>query len=200
MIGPCHCLPDPQFPVSLFTHCIQVLHFLSQACSFVLFAALTPSSLRLSMWWRCLPRPSHSVSAYKMPKYVRRQPLIERIKAYLNPYDFLLWLSEEIEANGWDQLEKEWATPIGIALNFIFLIARANSKASTKGYDDVFGEVPRIAWTAWLVRLCLDCRSSRPLTRTGYLHCSLLDPGLHCQCSLHLLAEEALPAIREFRG
>ncbi|EXJ90285.1 hypothetical protein A1O1_03384 [Capronia coronata CBS 617.96] len=85
-----------------------------------------------------------------MPKFVRRQPLAERIKAYLNPYDFLLWLSEEIESNGWDQLEKEWATPIGIALNFMFLIARANSKASTKGYDDVFGDVPRIAWTAWL--------------------------------------------------
>ncbi|KAL2443590.1 hypothetical protein ABEF95_007390 [Exophiala dermatitidis] len=85
-----------------------------------------------------------------MPKYVRRQPLSERIKAYLNPYDFLLWLSEEIESNGWDQLEKEWATPIGIALNLVFLVARANSKASTKGYDDVFGDVPKIAWTAWL--------------------------------------------------
>lgn len=86
-----------------------------------------------------------------MPKYVRRQPLLERAKAYLNPYDFLLWLSEEIESNGWDQLEKEWATPIGIALNLIFLIARANSKSTSRSYDDVFGDVPQIAWTAWLV-------------------------------------------------
>ncbi|KAJ9499700.1 hypothetical protein LTR99_000329 [Exophiala xenobiotica] len=85
-----------------------------------------------------------------MPKYVRRQPLIERVRAYLNPYDFLLWISEEIESNGWDQLEKEWATPIGLVLNLVFIIARANSKGTSRGYDDVFGDVPRIAWTAWL--------------------------------------------------
>ncbi|OAP60410.1 hypothetical protein AYL99_05412 [Fonsecaea erecta] len=85
-----------------------------------------------------------------MPKFVRRQPLAERIKGYLNPYDFLLWLSEELESNGWDQLEKEWAAPIGIALNIIFVIARANSKPKTTSYDDVFGEIPGVAWTTWL--------------------------------------------------
>lgn len=134
-----------------------------------------------------------------MPKYVRRQPLSERIKAYLNPYDFLLWLSEEIESNGWDQLEKEWATPIGIALNLVFLVARANSKASTKGYDDVFGDVPKIAWTAWLVR-SNDSRSRRILTTTGYLCGPPFDPVMHVECSLHLLAQEALPFVRELRG
>jgi hypothetical protein len=92
-----------------------------------------------------------------MPKYVRRQPLVERIKAYLNPYDFLLWLSEEIESNGWDQLEKEWAIPIGIGLNLIFLIARANAEP-TQVYDDVFGDVPGAAWTSWLV--------NQPINRT----------------------------------
>ena len=88
----------------------------------------------------------------KMPKFVRRQPIAERLKSYLDPYDFLLWLSEELEANGWDQLEKEWATPIGIALNLSFIIARANSKIKTTYYDDVFGDIPGVAWTAWLVR------------------------------------------------
>ncbi|KIW20276.1 hypothetical protein PV08_00851 [Exophiala spinifera] len=88
-----------------------------------------------------------------MPKFVRRQPLIDRVKAALNPYDFLLWLSEEIESNGWDQLEKEWATPIGILLNVFFIIARANSRATSRSYDDVFGDVPQVAWTAWLSRL-----------------------------------------------
>lgn len=88
-----------------------------------------------------------------MPKYIRRQPLAERLKAYLNPYDFLLWLSEEIDSHGWDQLEKEWAIPIGLGLNLIFLIARANSKNTTRDYDDVFGEVRRAGWTAWVVRI-----------------------------------------------
>lgn len=86
-----------------------------------------------------------------MPKYVRREPLADRLKAYLNPYDFLLWLSEEIEANGWDQLEKGWATPIGLTLNLVFIIARANTKQKSAGYDDVFGDIPGVAWTTWLV-------------------------------------------------
>jgi hypothetical protein len=86
-----------------------------------------------------------------MPKFVRRQPLSERLKSYLNPYDFLLWLSEELEANGWDQLEKEWATPIGLTLNLVFIISRANTAKRSTSYDDVFGDIPGVAWTTWLV-------------------------------------------------
>ncbi|EXJ80722.1 hypothetical protein A1O3_07006 [Capronia epimyces CBS 606.96] len=103
-----------------------------------------------------------------MPKFVRRQPVSERIKAYLNPYDFLLWLSEEIESNGWDQLEKEWATPIGLALNLVFLLARANSKALSKGYDDVFGDVSRIAWTAWLATFIVHFLSLLCIVNAAY--------------------------------
>lgn len=94
-----------------------------------------------------------------MPKFVRRQPLIERVKAYLNPYDFLLWLSEEIESNGWDQLEKEWAIPIAFVLNLVFLIARANVTTTSRGYDDVFAEVKGPGWIAWLVSRLSSVRS-----------------------------------------
>lgn len=87
-----------------------------------------------------------------MPKYVRKQPLLERIQAYLNPYDFLLWLSEELEANGWDHLEKQWAIPIAVVLNLVFLIARANTKRVSRGYDDVFGNTSGPGVIAWLVR------------------------------------------------
>jgi hypothetical protein len=87
-----------------------------------------------------------------MPRLVRRTPLAERIKGYLNPADFLLWLSEELESHGWDQLEKEWAIPIGFGLNLIFLIARANSRGGSGSYDDVFGDVKSEAgWFNWLV-------------------------------------------------
>ncbi|KIW47983.1 uncharacterized protein PV06_00628 [Exophiala oligosperma] len=103
-----------------------------------------------------------------MPKYVRRQPLIDRVKASLNPYDFLLWLSEEIESNGWDQLEKEWATPIGVFLNVFFIVARANSKSTSRSYDDVFGDVPRVAWTAWLSRLIVLFLTSLCLLNAAY--------------------------------
>ncbi|PLB34195.1 Nur1/Mug154 family protein [Aspergillus candidus] len=86
-----------------------------------------------------------------MPRLVRRRPLGERIKSYLNPLDFLLWLSEEIDANDWDQFEKDWALPLGISLNIIFIIARANSRTnSSKAVDDVFGDEGSAPWSSWL--------------------------------------------------
>ncbi|KAL4871787.1 hypothetical protein BDV12DRAFT_11931 [Aspergillus spectabilis] len=86
-----------------------------------------------------------------MPRLVRRQPLAERIKSYLNPLDFLLWVSEEIDTNDWDQFEKNWATTLGVALNFMFMIARANGPQSgSQAVDDVFGETERDSWLSWL--------------------------------------------------
>lgn len=91
-----------------------------------------------------------------MPRLVRRQPLAERIKAYLNPLDFLLWLSEEIDTNDWDQLEKNWALPLGVILNIVFMIARANSRQSgSEAVDDVFGEGDGVSLLSWLVSDCL---------------------------------------------
>ncbi len=89
------------------------------------------------------------------PRLIRRRPLSDRIKAYLNPLDFLLWLSEELDSNDWDQWNKEWANPIGLGLNVVFLIARANSAHSTsKGPDDVFGDdIAYTSWMTWFVSL-----------------------------------------------
>ena len=89
------------------------------------------------------------------PRLIRRRPLVERIKAYLNPLDFLLWLSEEIDSNDWEQWNKEWANPIGIILNIVFLIARANTAYSTSGgRDDVFGnDTTYTPWMTWFVSL-----------------------------------------------
>lgn len=92
------------------------------------------------------------------PRLIRRRPLVERIKAYLNPFDFLLWLSEELDSNDWEQWEKELANPIGLLLNVVFLIARANSAYSTgNGGDDVFGDdMVYTPWLAWFVGLPLS--------------------------------------------
>ncbi|KAI9855155.1 MAG: hypothetical protein M1830_006482 [Pleopsidium flavum] len=87
-----------------------------------------------------------------MPRLVRRQPLAHRIKAYLNPLDFLLWLSEELDSSDWDQWQKDWAIPIGIGLNVVFLIARANSGGSggRRRGDDVFGDDGgESGWLSW---------------------------------------------------
>jgi hypothetical protein len=78
--------------------------------------------------------------------------LAERIQSYLNPLDFLLWLSEEIDANDWDQFEKDWALPLGVVLNVVFLIARANSRSNGSiAIDDVFGDDGGVPWLSWLV-------------------------------------------------
>jgi len=91
-----------------------------------------------------------------MPRLVRRKPLVDRIKDYLNPGDFLLWLSEEFETRDWDS--KQFATPLALGLHFVLLIARANSGSSgrSKG-DDVFGDdYSGTGWLSYIVRALLQ--------------------------------------------
>ncbi len=83
-----------------------------------------------------------------MPRLVRRTPLSERIWSAVNPLDFLLWLSEEIETRDLDS--KAVGTQLGLACNFLFLVARANS-GSPQHVDDVFGEGPQRGWLSFLV-------------------------------------------------
>lgn len=87
------------------------------------------------------------------PRLIRRRPLVERIKAYLDPVDFLLWLSEQVDADDWDRWQKDCATSFGLGLNVILLLARANSGISLRRRgDDVFGDdVIYTSWTAWFV-------------------------------------------------
>jgi hypothetical protein len=87
-----------------------------------------------------------------MPRLVRRKPLLDRIKDYLNPGDFLLWLSEEFETREWDT--KQFGAPIALGLHVIFLIARANSGISgEKVRDDVFGDANSgTGWLTYVVR------------------------------------------------
>ena len=89
------------------------------------------------------------------PRLIRRRPLVERIKAYLNPLDFLLWLSEEMDSNDWDQWNKDWANPIGIILNIVFLVSRANmAYRISRRRDDVFGDdTAYTPWMTWFVSL-----------------------------------------------
>ena len=86
-------------------------------------------------------------------RLVRRRPLSVRIKAYLDPRDILLWLSEEIDSSEWDQWSETWGNSIGIGLNLLLLLARANTAGTAgKMVDDVFGDdVQRIGWAGWMV-------------------------------------------------
>lgn len=83
-----------------------------------------------------------------MPRIVRRRPLAERIAAAISPWDFFLWLSEEIETR--DIGSKSLGTQLGLGMNFVFLIARANGGYSSDS-DDVFGDSTGSGWFSYLV-------------------------------------------------
>ena len=76
----------------------------------------------------------------------------DRIKSFLNPWDFLLWLSEELETSDWEQWQRDWGTVVGIGTNLVMLVARANSGGRSSSSDDVFAEDSLgSGWIAWLV-------------------------------------------------
>lgn len=76
----------------------------------------------------------------------------------LNPMDFLLWLSEEIETRDWDS--QLVGTELGLGLNFAFLLARSNYGSSTTSSDDVFGDDASSSWLSLIVSLRGHARGS----------------------------------------
>lgn len=86
-----------------------------------------------------------------MPRLVRRNraPLTERISTFIS--DILLTLSEELNSHDWEEFAQEWATPVGIVLNVVFMVAKANAghfKSSNK--YDVFGDYQARKASGWL--------------------------------------------------
>ncbi|KAF2704328.1 hypothetical protein K504DRAFT_462890 [Pleomassaria siparia CBS 279.74] len=89
-----------------------------------------------------------------MPPLVRRAPLLERIKAYLDPWDWLMWASEELNSNDWEDFSTNYASSLGIGMNVLFMIAKANVGQSTNSkVDDVFGsyQKSRSGWFKWFM-------------------------------------------------
>ncbi|TEA13474.1 Meiotically up-regulated gene 154 protein [Colletotrichum sidae] len=84
-----------------------------------------------------------------MPRLVRKKTLSERMKAFLNPMDFLLWLSEELESRDWDS--KALGSQLGVGFNFAFLLSRANCMTS-EAEDDVFNDAGSGGLVTFVVR------------------------------------------------
>jgi hypothetical protein len=86
-----------------------------------------------------------------MPRLVRRKPWVDRMKDYLNPGDFLLWLSEEIETREWDS--KQLGAPLALGLHTILLVTRASGGGlGGSRKDDVFGDVSSgSGWFGYIV-------------------------------------------------
>ncbi|KAK3398620.1 hypothetical protein B0T20DRAFT_469567 [Sordaria brevicollis] len=87
-------------------------------------------------------------------RLVRRRPLSERIQAFLNPADFYIWLSEEIQSFDWDSTS--FGTWFGLIANFLFLLARANGNIGGGVVDDdVFSDAPSSGFAKALVNFLI---------------------------------------------
>ncbi|PHH70971.1 hypothetical protein CDD80_5618 [Ophiocordyceps camponoti-rufipedis] len=105
-----------------------------------------------------------------MPRLVRRKPLRERINAMLNPMDLLLWLSEEVETREWDS--QLVGTQLGLGLNSILLLARANSASvAPLANDDLFGEGAPSNWVSLFILPLVWALVIFSLTNAFYAFC-----------------------------
>ncbi|KAJ2897086.1 hypothetical protein MKZ38_004996 [Zalerion maritima] len=82
-------------------------------------------------------------------RVVRRKSLREKVSAWFNFLDFLIYISEEIETRDWDSAAV--GTRVGLALNLLFFLARAQSSVDDHTDDDLFSDSPRSGWFSYLV-------------------------------------------------
>ncbi|KAF2877581.1 hypothetical protein BDV95DRAFT_152551 [Massariosphaeria phaeospora] len=90
-----------------------------------------------------------------MPRLVRKAPLAERVKAYLDPLDWLMWASEELSSHDWDEFAHNYAVSLGFGMNVVFILAKANAgQTRNKAVDDVFADIKSGAgWLQWFTGL-----------------------------------------------
>lgn len=88
-----------------------------------------------------------------MPRLVRRAPLAERIKSYIDPSDWLLWLSEELNTSDWDSFSKAYGLIIGATCNILYIIVQANSVGGNDDYDDILVGSGSSGWFRWFCRV-----------------------------------------------
>jgi hypothetical protein len=90
-----------------------------------------------------------------MSRRVRRAPLKERLQDYLNPNDWLLWISEEVQTSDWAKVQGKPTWVIGLGCNIVFMMALSNSKMAVSIDDDVFGDYASRSGSGWLRAFCV---------------------------------------------
>ena len=146
-----------------------------------------------------------------MPRLVRRKPLTERIKDYLDPGDLLLQLAETLNDDTYDEWLNNWATLIGIGLNVLFVFVKlANKPSLGSSKDDVFGDLDDrngsgSGWFGWLVSsYSVDQYDHHgggiALTLAGCISRHSLNDSELLERAFHLLPDTELPTIRAIRG
>lgn len=85
-----------------------------------------------------------------MPPLVRRRTFWTRLRALLDLNDLLLWLSEELNDDSYDEILDQAAAPLAISCNVLFILLRIVGGSNQQ--EDVFGPVNgRKRLFTWLV-------------------------------------------------
>lgn len=93
-----------------------------------------------------------------MPRLVRRAPLAERIQAYIDPWDWLMWASEELNTSDWEEFAKNYSLALGFGMNFVFVIGQANASGGPDG-GDVLVSTRGPGWFRWFCKLLVTLLS-----------------------------------------
>ncbi|KAK6531776.1 hypothetical protein TWF694_002945 [Orbilia ellipsospora] len=78
-----------------------------------------------------MPVPGTAAHSTRRHRLVRRQTFGQRISSFLNPLDNLLSISLLFETYDWEGLGEAIAAPVGVALNIVMMITRANSNINS---------------------------------------------------------------------
>ncbi|KAL5428753.1 hypothetical protein PMIN04_000622 [Paraphaeosphaeria minitans] len=88
-------------------------------------------------------------------RYVRKAPLMERVRAYLDFHDWLLWMSEELSTNDWEDFAKDYAFIIGFVFNLVYIVAQANTTSGPRNDDILLDPFSGPGWFTWFSRLAV---------------------------------------------
>lgn len=88
-------------------------------------------------------------------RLVRKAPLMERISAYCNVQDWLLWLSEELNTSDWEDFAKDYALMIGLVFNLVYIVAQANTTDYSRSDDILLGDTSGPGWFTWSCRIAV---------------------------------------------
>lgn len=90
--------------------------------------------------------------------------------SYLDPWDWIMWAAEELNSSDWEDFTKSYATPMGLAANLVFVVAKANSGKWKSDVDDVFREAYEgsSGWLRWFLGLIVTILSSLSFLNAFY--------------------------------
>lgn len=151
------CLPGLSVSLTFFSPFLcwtRQGHVVSLSLCRSLALSRTPEPRRIRHRHRRRLRLRLRPTTTSMPRLVRRAPLAERIKAAMDPSDWLMRIGEDVNSSDWEEFAQSYALYIGFGVNMAFIVAQANNGSSSQfDGDGVFREASGPGWLKWMMNL-----------------------------------------------